>query len=156
MRNRRAKLATGAAVIAVALAYLIWSGMSTAVVYFVTPTELRTQGAAVAGKALRLGGMVEAGSVTWDPGTLALGFRLTDGTTAVPVVYTGTPPDLFTEKQGAVVEGRARPDGTFAATTIMAKHSEEYMPPQVGEAPIFKKGRYQAAEPGAAEASTGR
>lgn len=143
MRGRRTKLLIGGAVILAALAYLVYGGMQTAVVYFVTPTELREQGAQVRGKALRLGGMVEAGSLTWDARTLALAFRLTDGKTTVPVVHTGTPPDLFAEGQGAVVEGKVAEDGTFQAQTIMAKHSEEYMPPKVGEMPAFQKGRYE-------------
>lgn len=152
MRGRRAKLLAGGAIILAALAYLVYGGMQAAVVYFVTPTELRAQGTEARGKALRLGGMVEAGSLTWDARTLALSFRLTDGTTTVPVVHTGTPPDLFAEGQGAVVEGRVGEDGTFQAQTIMAKHSEEYMPPRSGEMPVFEKGRYRQ-EPGTARAA---
>lgn len=152
MRARRVKLLVGGVVILAALGYLVYGGMQSAVVYFVTPTELRAQGADAVGKALRLGGMVEAGSLVWDPRTLSLSFRLTDGTTTVPVVHTGTPPDLFAEGQGAVVEGRVTEDGTFQAQTIMAKHSEEYMPPRAGEMPAFQKGRYRP-EPGTAQAA---
>jgi cytochrome c-type biogenesis protein CcmE len=154
MRNRRAKLLAGGVVIAAALGYLVWSGMSTAVVYFVTPSELVAQGPEARGRPLRLGGMVEAGSVVWDPRALALSFRLTDGRTAVPVAHAGAPPDLFAERQGAVVEGRLRADGTFEASTIMAKHSEEYMPPKAGETPAFEKGKYRPA-PDARAASGG-
>lgn len=152
MRNRRAKLLVGGAVILAALGYLIYGGMQSAVVYFVTPTELREQETEIHAKALRLGGMVEAGSIVWDAKTLALSFRLTDGRTTVPVVHTGTPPDLFAEGQGAVVEGRVREDGTFQAQSIMAKHSEDYHPPRSGEMPIFQKDRYKA-EPGTAQAA---
>lgn len=156
MRGRRTKLLAGGAVILAALAYLVYGGMQTAVVYFVTPTELRQQAEQVRSKALRLGGMVEAGSIVWDARTLALSFRLTDGHTTVPVVHTGAPPDLFAEGTGAIVEGRVRDDGTFQAQSIMAKHSEEYVPPRSGEMPAFQKGRYKpnadAAPAGAAPA----
>lgn len=156
MSARAKKLVAGGAVILAALGYLIYSGMSSAVVYFVTPTELVEQGPAAYGKALRLGGMVEKGSLDWNPRTLDLRFRLTDGHTAVPVTHKGTPPDLFGEGQGAVVEGRVNPDGSFTASTIMAKHSEEYMPPRVGEMPVFQKGRYQQAPAAAPEAAPPR
>ncbi len=145
MSARTKKLAAGGAVILAALGYLIYSGMSSAVVYFVTPTELVGQGVAAHGRPLRLGGMVERGSLDWNPRTLDLRFRLTDGHTSVPVTHKGTPPDLFGEGQGAVVEGRLQPDGSFVASTIMAKHSEEYMPPRAGEMPVFQKGRYRPA-----------
>ncbi len=158
MTARAKKLIAGGAVIAAALGYLIYSGMTSAVVYFVTPTELVEQGAAARGKGLRLGGMVEQGSLAWDPRTLDLRFRLTDGRTSVPVTHKGTPPDLFAEGQGAVVEGRINPDGSFTASTIMAKHSEEYMPPRSGEMPAFRKDRYRqrpAALPATAPAGPG-
>jgi cytochrome c-type biogenesis protein CcmE len=153
MSNRGKKLLAGGVVILAALGYLIYSSMRTAVVYFVTPAELVEQGAAARSKALRLGGMVEQGSLQWNPRTLDLRFRLTDGKTSVAVAHKGTPPDLFAEGKGAVVEGRVNADGSFAASAIMAKHSEEYRPPKAGEMPVFQKGRYQQA-PGA-PATTG-
>src|SRR5256886_9136595 len=85
--------------------------------------------AAVAGKAYRLGGMVVPGSVHWNPASLDLEFALTDGKGRVPVRHTGTPPDLFGEGRGAVVEGSWTPEGYFKATPIMAKHSENYQAP---------------------------
>jgi len=83
----------------------------------------------VAGKAYRLGGMVERGSLRWEPHTLSLTFALSDGRAAVPVRHKGAPPDLFGEGRGAVVEGSWSPEGYFRATHIMAKHSEEYKAP---------------------------
>src|SRR5947199_252452 len=80
-----------------------YAGVTQSAVYFVTPTELTA--APVPGKAYRLGGMVEKGSVSWEPRTLALTFRLTDGKTTVNVNHHGTRPDLFGEGRGAVVEG---------------------------------------------------
>jgi len=128
---RRRKLLAGAVVIVAALGAMIYTGLTQSVVYFVTPSEL--QAAPVAGKAYRLGGIVSPGSLRWDPQTLALSFALTDGKATIPVRHTGTPPDLFGEGRGAVVEGRWTPEGYFRATLIMAKHSEEYRAPEPGE-----------------------
>jgi cytochrome c-type biogenesis protein CcmE len=125
--SRRAKLLTGGAVIAGALAYLIYAGVSQSVVYFVTPSELSA--APVAGKAYRLGGMVQPGSLVWSPKRVELTFALSDGQTVIPVRHKGTPPDLFAEGRGAVVEGTWSGDGYFRASLIMAKHSEEYKAP---------------------------
>jgi cytochrome c-type biogenesis protein CcmE len=121
------KFLIGGAVIAVALAYLIWAGVTQSVVYFVTPSEL--QASPVAGKAYRLGGLVARGSLNWNPGTLDLTFDLSDGKTSVPVRHRGSPPDLFGEGRGAVVEGQWASEGYFRSAHIMAKHSEEYEAP---------------------------
>ena len=121
------KFLVGGVVIAVALAYMIYAGVTQSAVYFVTPSELG--GGPVAGKAYRLGGMVESGSVRWEPRTLSLTFALSDGKATVPVRHKGAPPDLFGEGRGAVVEGSWSPEGYFRATHIMAKHSEEYKAP---------------------------
>jgi cytochrome c-type biogenesis protein CcmE len=130
--SRRAKLAAGGLVIAGALAYLIYAGVTQSVVYFVTPSELMA--APVSGKPYRLGGMVQAGSVRWEPRTLDLAFTLSDGRTAIPVRHKGTAPDLFAEGRGAVVEGTWAPEGYFKASLILAKHSEEYKAPPDGAA----------------------
>lgn len=135
--NRRAKFVAGGAVIAVALAYMIYAGVTQSAVYFVTPSELRA--APVSGKAYRVGGMVEKGSLTWEPRTLELAFTLSDGKASVPVRHKGTPPDLFDEGRGAVVEGSWTPDGHFRATTILAKHSEEYTAPDPASAARHKE-----------------
>jgi cytochrome c-type biogenesis protein CcmE len=125
--NRRGKLMAGGAVIALALGALIYFGVTQSIVYFVTPAEL--QAAPVAGKSYRVGGMVVRGTVTWDPRTLDLRFSLSDGKATVPVRHKGTAPDLFGEGRGAVVEGRWLREGYFHASTILAKHSEEYQAP---------------------------
>src|ERR1700694_1780398 len=101
--NRRAKFVAGGLVIAAAIAYLIWSGVSQSVVYFVTPSELMA--APVSSKTYRLGGFVQPGSLKWEPKSLDLTFPLADGQASVPVRHKGTPPDLFAEGRGAVVEG---------------------------------------------------
>ena len=125
--KRRAKFLVGGAVILAALVYLVYAGVSQSVVYFVTPAELLA--APAPGKTYRLGGMVQPGSLVWEPRTLDLRFTLSDGKATVPVRHKGTPPDLFAEGRGAVVEGGWSGDGYFKATTILAKHSEEYKAP---------------------------
>jgi cytochrome c-type biogenesis protein CcmE len=130
--SKRIKFVAGGAVIAAALGYMIYAGVTQSAVYFVTPSEI--QAAPVAGKSYRLGGLVTRGSVKWEPRTLDLSFTLTDGKASVPVRHKGTAPDLFGEGRGAVVEGSWSPDGYFKATLILAKHSEEYKAPHDGEA----------------------
>ena len=131
--TRRRRLLLGAGVIAVALGALIFTGVRQSMVYFVTPSELRAADRAT-GRAYRLGGMVVQGSLTRNVTAHEQRFLLTDGKASVPVYHRGIPPDLFAEGRGAVVEGTLGADGTFLASTIMAKHSEEYRPPD-GAAP---------------------
>lgn len=128
--NRRTKFLAGGVVIAAALAYMIYAGVTQSVVYFVTPAEL--QAAPVPGKAYRLGGVVARGSLKWEARTLDLSFALSDGKATVPVRHKGTPPDLFGEGRGALVEGSWSPEGYFKASLILAKHSEEYKAPHDG------------------------
>jgi cytochrome c-type biogenesis protein CcmE len=118
----------GGIIILAAISYLVVGGMKEAVVYFVTPSELKAKESSSANKFLRMGGMVVKGSLQKDLQQLTYRFELTDGTTTFPVFFKGVPPDLFTEGKGAVVEGRIGSDGVFQATTIMAKHAEEYSP----------------------------
>lgn len=135
--SRKAKFVAGGVVILAALAYMIYAGVTQSAVYFVTPSELRT--AAVVGKAYRLGGMVQPGSLKWEPRTLDLSFVLSDGKATVPVRHKGTPPDLFGEGRGAVVEGSWTADGYFQAGLILAKHSEEYKAPHDGDPKSYKE-----------------
>jgi cytochrome c-type biogenesis protein CcmE len=125
---RHRRFIIGGLIILGALSYIIYGGMQQAIVYFVTPSELKAKESASADKFLRMGGMVVAGSLQKDLKNLTYRFNLTDGNAAFPVFFRGVPPDLFTEGKGAVVEGRIGPDGVFQATTIMAKHAEEYSP----------------------------
>ncbi|MEX2146528.1 MAG: cytochrome c maturation protein CcmE [Candidatus Rokuibacteriota bacterium] len=131
------KLAIGGGVIALALAYMIYTGVTQSAVYFVTPSEL--QAAPVAGKAYRLGGMVQPGTLRWEPRSLDLSFTLSDGKATVPVRHKGTAPDLFGEGRGAVIEGSWTPEGYFKATLILAKHSEEYEAPHDTAEPGYKE-----------------
>jgi cytochrome c-type biogenesis protein CcmE len=130
-RNRR--FIFGGIIILAALAYLITGSMREAIVYFKTPSELKADKGASKGKSLRIGGMVLAGSLKMDLKSLTYRFRITDGVESVPVYFRGVPPDLFSEGKGAVIEGRLGEDGVFQATSIMAKHAEEYSPPKNGE-----------------------
>jgi cytochrome c-type biogenesis protein CcmE len=131
---KRKRFVIGALVILAALAYIIYGGMQEAVVYFVTPSELKAKETNASDRFLRMGGMVVKGSLQKDLQNLTYRFELTDGTASVPVLFRGVPPDLFVDGKGAVVEGRLAVDGTFQATTIMAKHSDEYSPPPEGKA----------------------
>ena len=125
----------GGVIILAALAYIIYGGMQQALVYFKMPSELRAEEKSLHGKFVRMGGMVVKGSLDKDLQTLIYRFQLSDGSTAVPVYFKGVPPDLFVEGKGAVVEGRLGDDGVFQATTIMAKHAEDYSPHAEGKSP---------------------
>jgi cytochrome c-type biogenesis protein CcmE len=131
--TKRRRLVIGGVVIAAALGYLIYGGIREAAVYYITPTELLEKGGAATDRSFRLGGVVVPGSVRWEPETVRLSFRLTDGKAQVAVQHSGSPPDLFKEGAGAIVEGRYAGDNLFLASTILAKHSEEYRPPQPGQ-----------------------
>lgn len=125
-RNRRFLI--GGVVILGALSYVIYGGMQQALVYFVTPSELKATESVSGDKFLRMGGMVVKGSLQRDVRNLTYRFELTDGAISYPVFFRGIPPDLFSEGTGAVVEGRIGSDGVFHASMIMAKHAEEYSP----------------------------
>jgi cytochrome c-type biogenesis protein CcmE len=131
------KFVVGIAVVAIALAYMIYAGVTQSAVYFVTPSELSA--APVPGKVYRLGGMVEKGSVKWAPASLDLSFSISDGQQRVAVRHHGTPPDLFGEGRGAVVEGKWNSGGYFQATQILAKHSEEYKAPHDASKPGYQE-----------------
>lgn len=131
----RRRFLIGGLIILAALTYLIYGGMRQAMVYFVTPSELKEQNRSAKDRFLRMGGMVVEGSLKKDLTALTYRFEITDGVATVPVFFRGVPPDLFAEGKGAVVEGRIGKDGVFLATTVMAKHAEEYSPPKEGTAP---------------------
>jgi cytochrome c-type biogenesis protein CcmE len=115
-------------------AALSLSAFSDNLVFFVAPSDLAEKG--VPGRSLRLGGLVESGSVTRsdEAGQPVAHFRITDGRSAVAVTYRGILPDLFREGQGVVTLGTMRPDGVFGASEVLAKHDETYMPKDVADA----------------------
>jgi cytochrome c-type biogenesis protein CcmE len=110
---------------------LILTAFEDSIAYFQSPSEL-VKTPPGAERAIRMGGLVEDGSVVREGETLR--FRVTDKANAVPVVYQGAVPDLFREGQGVVVEGHLRADGTFMAETLLAKHDERYMPKEAVDA----------------------
>ena len=137
--NKKLTLAIGAVVVLVVFGYFAFGGLGNSLVYFWTPTELIAKGDAAYGTSVRLGGVVEPGSVSWNPDTRELRFHLVDEGGAVEVYNAGIPPQMFleaAEKQepiGAVVEGTLTREGVFRATNLMVKHSEQYKAPQHAE-----------------------
>ena len=122
----------GAGILAI-VAWLAFSEVGNALVYYLTPTELEARGDAAVGQAVRLGGLVADGSVSGPPTDLT--FVLTDGTTTITVHSTVAPTSSFREGAGAVVEGTLRPDGVFEANEILVKHDENYVAPTEGQLP---------------------
>ncbi|MEO0972854.1 MAG: cytochrome c maturation protein CcmE [Pseudomonadota bacterium] len=102
------------------------------VLYFYSPSAIAA-GEAPAERRIRMGGMVTAGSVQREEGSLAVRFVLTDNQESIPVSYEGILPDLFREGQGIVVHGRLAENNTFVADEVLAKHDENYMPPEVAD-----------------------
>ena len=106
-------------------------GLQDRAAYFYTPADIAA-GKAQPGRAMRLGGMVEKGSVKRDVDGVTTRFVVEDGEARVPVTYRGILPDLFREGSGVVAEGKLASGNTFVADNILAKHDERYMPPQLG------------------------
>ena len=121
---------------------LVLSAFRQNIVFFFSPTDLLAS-PQPPGHDFRLGGLVEQGSVSKDGEIVR--FRITDKKNALPVVYRGVLPDLFREGQGVVVEGSLAADGSFAASTVLAKHDEKYMPPEVAAA-LKKAGEWRPTQ----------
>lgn len=112
---------------------LVLNAFQSNLVFFFSPSQVLAN-EAPRGKAFRIGGMVEAGSLKRAGDGLTVSFRVTDTAQTINVVFTGILPDLFKEGKGVVAQGRLRPDGTFEATEVLAKHDENYMPPDAAHA----------------------
>ena len=125
-KKRGAIVAGGLAAVSVAAA-LVLNALNSNIALYVTPSEVAA-GKAPKGQAFRIGGMVKEGSVRRD--NLTVHFVVTDTARDIPVAYTGILPDLFKEGKGAVVQGKLGPDGLFTAAEVLAKHDENYMPPE--------------------------
>ena len=121
---------------------LVLNAMKGNMVFFFSPTQVHAN-EAPKDSAFRLGGMVKEGSVVREDDGLTVNFIVTDHDKDVSVVYTGILPDLFREGQGVVTQGRLGAGGMFEADEVLAKHDEEYMPPEVAEA--LEKGKQAAA-----------
>ena len=126
-----------------AAAALTLSAFSDNLVFFVSPSDIAKS--ALNGRQVRLGGLVEQGTVERSSGGQAgARFKVTDGNTSVSVVFKGLLPDLFREGQGVVVLGVEQSDGVFRASEVLAKHDETYMPKEVADA-LKKAGRWNPA-----------
>jgi cytochrome c-type biogenesis protein CcmE len=114
-------------------ATLVLNAFQSNLVFFFTPTQVASN-EAPKDRAFRIGGLVEAGSVVREKDALTVRFKVTDTAKTIPVVYSGILPDLFREGKGVVAQGRIGPDGVFRAAEVLAKHDENYMPPEAAEA----------------------
>jgi len=119
-------------------------------VFFRSPSDIARE-APPPGRAFRLGGLVEAGSVEREGASVR--FRVTDGASTIAVTYNGVLPDLFREGQGVVTQGAMRPDGSFVAREVLARHDETYMPPEVADA-LKRSGHWNPAQGAAPPAAT--
>jgi cytochrome c-type biogenesis protein CcmE len=108
---------------------LVLNAFQSNLVFFFTPTQVIAN-EAPQGRPFRIGGLVESGSLTRSKDSLTVTFNVTDTAKTIPVVYTGLLPDLFKEGKGVVAQGALQANGTFKATEVLAKHDENYMPPE--------------------------
>jgi cytochrome c-type biogenesis protein CcmE len=139
-KGRRLTLIAVALGVVAAAVGLAFYALNDAIVFFYSPSEI-LQKNVQAGARLRVGGLVESGSVVKSAGD-KLDFSITDGANQVKVSYEGLPPDLFREGQGVIAEGVLEAPGRLRAETILAKHDERYMPREVVDA-LKKQGRWQ-------------
>jgi cytochrome c-type biogenesis protein CcmE len=140
-RKRRRLVALAAALLALgASAALALTALRDTLVFFYSPSEIAAKDL-TPGRTFRIGGLVEEGSLK-NGADGQVSFRVTDLKQAVPVTYKGVLPDLFREGQGVVAQGALGADGTFVASEVLAKHDENYMPPEVANA-LKKSGRWQ-------------
>jgi len=147
-------LAASLCLLGVAVGLALYAFQSR-IVYFFSPSDIAADRPAT-GRTVRLGGLVEAGSVARSGDGSTISFKVTDLKNTVAVSYRGVLPDLFREGQGVVVEGAYGSDGNFTASEVLAKHDEKYMPPEVARA-LKESGRWQEGangEPAGANAGT--
>jgi len=114
-------------------AWLVLAAFKDNLVFFFSPTQIASKEAPV-GRTFRIGGLVQDGSIKRDNDGLTIRFTVTDTANTIPVVYKGILPDLFKEGRGCVAQGKVGSDGVFYADQIMAKHDENYMPPEAAKA----------------------
>jgi len=138
-KQRRLSVIAGLGVVLAAAVGLILFALRDQIVFFYSPTEIHEKAVAT-GTSVRLGGLVKQGS--WKKTGDQNDFVVTDGTTEMTTHFTGILPDLFREGQGVVVEGAMAGDGSFAATNVLAKHDEKYMPKELVDE-LKAKGEWQ-------------
>lgn len=135
MKPRHKKLAmivAGVTALGVA-SILVLNAFQSNLVFFFSPTQVAANEAPI-GKSFRIGGLVEEGSVQREDSSTTVRFSVTDTAKTIPVVYTGILPDLFREGKGVVAQGKISADGIFKADEVLAKHDENYMPPEAASA----------------------
>ena len=135
MKRRHKRIAfivAGLACLGVA-AYLVANAFRSNLVFFFSPTQVAAKEAPVE-RTFRVGGLVQDGTLKRDADGLTVRFTVTDTAASIPVVYKGILPDLFKEGRGCVAQGKLSSDGVFTAEQVLAKHDENYMPPEAGQA----------------------
>ncbi len=130
-RHKRAAIIIGGVAAVAVAAYFVLNAFNSSLVFFFTPSQV-AKGEAPVNRAFRVGGMVKEGTVKRD--NLTVSFIVTDTVKEVPVSYTGILPDLFREGKGVVAQGKLNDAGQFSATEVLAKHDENYMPPEAQHA----------------------
>jgi cytochrome c-type biogenesis protein CcmE len=147
MKTRHKRIAfilVGLAGLGVAAA-LVLNAFNDNLVFFFSPTQVAAKEAPI-DRTFRIGGLVQEGTLKRDSDGLTVRFTVTDTAESLPVVYKGILPDLFKEGRGCVAQGRIGSDGVFYADTVLAKHDENYMPPEAGQAIDKAKHAQKAAE----------
>lgn len=134
--NRKLIGLFGAILVLGGFGFLIWGGLGSNLVYFLTPSELLARGEAAYETPVRLGGQVVPGSIEWNADALDLRFRVTDGTDTLMVQSSGAPPAMFKDTMGVVVEGAYNREQVFVSTNLMVQHSNEYKAPPEGHRPV--------------------
>lgn len=132
-RHRRAAIIVGGLSVLAVAAALVLNAFRSNLVFFFTPTQVAAD-EAPRERAFRLGGLVETGSLKREADGLSVRFTVTDTARSIPVVYQGILPDLFREGRGVVTQGKLGKDGVFRADEVLAKHDENYMPPEAAHA----------------------
>ncbi|HEX6284080.1 MAG TPA: cytochrome c maturation protein CcmE [Pyrinomonadaceae bacterium] len=125
--------------------FLALSAFQENLVFFFSPTQVAAKEAPV-NRTFRIGGLVQDGTLKREADGLTVRFTVTDTAASIPVVYKGILPDLFKEGRGCVAQGKIGPDGVFQAEQVLAKHDENYMPPEAGEAIDKAKHAKEAAK----------
>jgi cytochrome c-type biogenesis protein CcmE len=126
-------------------AYLVAGAFRNNLVFFFSPTQVAAKEAPI-NRTFRIGGLVQEGTVKREPDGLTVRFTVTDTAQSIPVVYKGILPDLFKEGRGCVAQGKLSGDGVFQAEQVLAKHDENYMPPEAGQAIDKAKHAQEAAK----------
>ena len=153
-KQRRTTIIVSGVTVAVAVTLLVLSALKDSIVYFHSPTDVVEKGI-TPDQTIRIGGLVAEGSVLREGETgkgQTVNFSVTDMAETISVEYTGILPDLFREGQGVVVEGAFDQGGKFVAKTVLAKHDENYMPPEVADA-LKEVGHWETFEGGEMDTS---